>query len=339
MGTEPGRIAILGAGSIGCFVGGALLDAGADLVFIGRARMGDKLAQGGLHLTDWRGRSSHIEPARIPYALDPSPLADAALVLVCVKSADTEEAALAIARYARADALVISLQNGIGNDAVLRQHLKQTVLAGMVPFNVLQTADGRFHRGTEGELMVQASDRLQSWLPLFARAHLPLQQSTDFAAVQWGKLLMNLNNGLNALSGLPLKTQLSQRAWRLSLALLMDEALSLLASAQIRPAKLGRIAPQMLPRLLRLPDFLFRRVAGASLRIDPEARSSTWEDLQAGRRTEIDYLNGAVVKLARGQGRTAPANARLVELVHQAESGKGTRYEGQQLLRLLAGQG
>jgi 2-dehydropantoate 2-reductase len=87
--------------------------------------------------------------------------------------------------------------------------------------------------------------------------------------------------------------------------------------------------------LLRLPNWLFTRVAAQMLRIDPEARSSMWEDLQAGRRTEIDYLNGAVVALAASLGRTAPANQQLVTLVRQAENGALPALDGKTLWRQL----
>jgi 2-dehydropantoate 2-reductase len=97
----------------------------------------------------------------------------------------------------------------------------------------------------------------------------------------------------------------------------------------------ARVGPTLLPRILRLPDWLFKRVAATMLRIDPEARSSMWEDLQAGRRTEIDYLNGAVVKLALASGRAAPANERIVELIRRAETGKGKELDGAVLYHLL----
>jgi len=86
--------------------------------------------------------------------------------------------------------------------------------------------------------------------------------------------------------------------------------------------------------LLRLPDFLFTRIAATMLRIDPEARSSMWEDLQAGRRTEVDYINGAVLKLAATIGRDAPYNRRIVELIRRAEQG-GSAWKGDALLAQL----
>ncbi|MEC4719645.1 2-dehydropantoate 2-reductase [Noviherbaspirillum sp. CPCC 100848] len=330
------KIAIFGAGSIGVYVGVSLLAAGADAVLIGRPRMHARIASEGVRLTDLRGADLEVDAGRIPYSEGADALKDASLILVTVKSADTVAAAAAICAHARSDALVISLQNGVGNTDVLRAALPgRSVLAGMVPFNVVQMPGNRFHRGTEGELMVEASPRLAPWLDLFRNAGLPLLERDDFTPVQWGKLLLNLNNPINALSGLPLKAELSQHAYRRCLALLIGEALAVLKAAGIRPAKVARVAPGLLPVLLRLPDFLFLRVAGAMLDIDPQARSSMWEDLQAGRRTEVDYLNGAVAHLAQAHGRTAPLNARIAALIREAEQGNGRRFSGSELLAAL----
>ncbi|MFS0754107.1 2-dehydropantoate 2-reductase [Noviherbaspirillum sp. 1P10PC] len=333
----PSTIAIFGAGSIGAFVGGALMAGGADVVLIGRARVGERIARHGLAISDMDGRRLEVPAERVRYSEDPAALAGAGLILVTVKSADTAAAAQALATHAAAGAVVVSLQNGIGNADVLRRALPgRQVLAGMVPFNVVQTGDGRFHRGTEGSLMVEASPALAPWLAAFEAAGLPLLQRADFVSVQWGKLLLNLNNGINALSGLPLKAQLSQRSYRRCLALLMDEALGVLRAAGIAPAQVAKVAPARLPKLLRLPNWLYKRLASASLRIDPEARSSMWEDLQAGRRTEIDYLNGAVVALAGSVGRDAPANRKIVDLVHAMEQGNGQAMAGPKLLAALS---
>lgn len=329
-------IAIFGAGSIGAYVGAALIAGGADVVLIGRERVCERFGRDGISISDMDGRRERIDAARIHCSTDPAALREAGLILVTVKSADTAAAAAALAAHAQHDALVLSLQNGIGNADVLRAALPgMTVLAGMVPFNVVQTADGRYHRGTEGRLMAEAAPALSRWLPAFAAGGLPLVERADFTAVQWGKLLLNLNNAVNALSGLPLKAELSQRDYRRCLALLMEEALRALAVRGIVPAQVGGVPPQRLPMLLKLPDWIYRRVAATSLKIDPEARSSMWEDLQAGRRTEVDYLNGAVVKLASEAGLDAPANRRIVELAHAAEAGKRGAMTGTELLAAL----
>ena len=330
------KIAIFGAGVIGTYLGGALTASGSEVVMIGRAHFRGQIERHGLWISDLNGSQTILKISHINYTDDPAALAGADLILVTVKSADTAQAAQAIQRFGASTALVISLQNGVDNAELLAQLLpQQTVLAGMVPFNVAVLSEGRFHRGTEGEIAVQASPALGPWLEAFKMADLPLQAQPQFEQVLWGKLLLNLNNPLNALSGLPLKTELSQRAYRRCLALLISETLFILKRAGIAPAKVARVGPAVLPWLLRLPDFLFVRVAAAMLRIDENARSSMWDDLQKGRRTEVDYLNGAVVKLANSLGLPAPANQKIIALIRQAEAGELSALDGETLWQAL----
>jgi 2-dehydropantoate 2-reductase len=334
-------IAIFGAGSIGAYVGGRLVAAGARVIMVGRPRLREAITTHGMRLSDLHGHQAELAPASIDYQTQLAALADASLILVTLKSAATFDAAQQLAAVlqsrTRSEApLLISLQNGLGNAEVLREQLPGLkVLTGMVPFNVVQSEPARFHQGTEGTLEVQADPALAAYLDAFAAAGLPLKQHPQMRAVQWAKLLLNLNNAVNALSDLPLKAQLSQRAYRRCVALAQEEALALLALEGIEPARLTPVPPRWIPRLLRCPDWLFKRLANRMLAIDPLARSSMWEDLQAGRLTEIDWLNGEVLKLAARHGRRAPINERLVELVHNAEQGRRRDWSGPELLAEL----
>ena len=196
----------------------------------------------------------------------------------------------------------------------------------------MNRGQGVFHQGTEGALEVERHAALAAFEGTFAAAGLPLAQHSDLLPVQWAKLLLNLNNSVNALSGLPLKEQLSQRSFRRCVALAQQEALALLRDAGIRPARLTPLPPALIPKLLSVPDWLFARLANRMLAIDPLARSSMWEDLEARRTTEVDWLNGEIVRLAGRQGRTAPVNARLLALVRAAETGGERHWDGEALL-------
>jgi 2-dehydropantoate 2-reductase len=315
-----GMIAIHGAGSIGCYVG-ARLAVHAPVRYIGRESMFRPLREHGLTVSDYQGHRYRFDGPALDLHTDPSAAADASLVLVCVKSAATAEAAYELAAVLQPGTLVISLQNGLHNADVLREGLPEcTVLTGMVPFNVVQRAPGAFHQASSGELMVQSHPAIDAWLPVFASAGLPLQLRDDMPAVQRAKLLLNLNNAINALSGLPLRDELSRRGWRRCLALAQREALDVFRVAGLPVAKLTPLPPTWMPRVLELPDALFGRIASRMLAIDPLARSSTWDDLQAGKPTEVDYINGEVVKLAATHGLQAPVNAKLCALVHAAEA-------------------
>jgi len=151
---------------------------------------------------------------------------------------------------------------------------------------------------------------------------LAVETHADIKAVQWGKLLINLNNALVALSGLPLASELADRRWRLILAGQIDEALAAMKASHIAPARIGGLRPGLLPKLLRLPDWLFKRLARRMLAIDPQARSSMWDDLQRGRPTEIGELQGAVLGLAQRTGTPAPVLKSVTALVRAAEAAR-----------------
>ncbi|MER7350594.1 2-dehydropantoate 2-reductase [Streptomyces aurantiacus] len=312
------RFAVLGAGSIGCHLGGHLVAAGYDVAFIGRTAAMDVLRERGLTLSSSARQPVHLTPDRLTLATGPEAAADADYVLVTVKTIGTEAAAKDLAAHLAPHRVVVSFQNGLHNPSTLRAALPgHTVLAGMVPYNVVQSAPGTVHQGMPGRLMAEPDDTL---FAAFREAGLAVEARADMAAVQHAKLLMNLNNAVNALSGLPLRDQLGLRAYRRCLALCQREALAAYRAAGATPARLGPISPGLTPYVLGLPDAVFRRVAGASLRIDAHARSSMWEDLRRGRPTEIDSLQGEIVALATAHGGRAPANARLAALVHAAES-------------------
>jgi 2-dehydropantoate 2-reductase len=331
------KICVYGAGSIGVYLGGRLLAGGGNVTFVGRARMGGLLREHGVVLTRFSGERWEAAPGRIDYATSAAAVASADLVLVTVKSAATAEAAAELAAVLRPGVPVISFQNGVANAEVLRAALPDNpVLEGMVPFNVIERGPGAFHQGTAGELEVRRDAALQPFLDVFSRAGLPLVQHDDMVSVQWSKLLINLNNAINALANRPLKEELSQRAYRLCLAMAQREALSLLDTAGIRPVRLTPIPPRWIPRLLALPDAWFERLARRMLAIDPLARSSMSDDLAAGRTTEIDWINGEVPRLAARLGRKAPVNARLCELVREAEQARSRpSWSGDALLAQL----
>ncbi len=320
--TKP--IGVAGAGSIGCFVGGVLSDAGRRVSLLARPRVIAEINSNGLRVTSFEGFDRLVASNRLSLSDDPSIFNDAGVVLVTVKSTDTADIADLLARHAPSDAVIVSLQNGVGNVSVLRQRLPgRRVLAGMVPFNVIALGQGRFHRATSGDIVVEqdeAGTAAQLSVP-----NLTVRPTGNIIGVQWGKLLLNLNNALNALSNLPLREQLAQRSWRLLFADQMAEGLAAMKAEAIKPVASTLVPPALTPHLLRLPDAVFRLLLQGAMKIDPEARSSMWEDLQRGRRTEIDYLQGVITRIAERHGLKVPLSRRIVALIKHAEAdGKGS---------------
>jgi len=333
------RVCVFGAGAVGGWIGGAWASAGLDVVLVGRKGVADEIAAHGLTISDGSSGGPspaiHLPAGTITCSADPQLCAEADLILVTVKSTDTEAAAKTIARHARPDAVLLTFQNGISNPELLRALVKgRRVLTGVAPFNVVRLGGGRFNKTVAGELYAQDHAVTRAVQERVGRRAGSMRLVEDVLPVAWSKLLINLNNAVNALSGKPLLEQLKDRDYRRVVAATMDEALAAMKLGGIVPAKLGLVSPTALPNVLRLPNPLFAPFLKAQ-KIAPDARSSMADDLAAGRRTEIDYLNGEVVALARRHKRNPRVNAGVVQLVKEAEAGIERRWSGKDLAERL----
>lgn len=332
---------ILGAGAIGCYIGGRLASTGNKTVLVGRPRTLDGLAVAGLRVSDQEGFDSQIAPERLHLASTLQEALDTLgehegtpTILVCVKGTGTAEVAQDIAQCCTPGTVVISMQNGLGNAARIRSVAPlMQVHAGMVPYTVMWRNDHHVHRANGGVLQVESTTRTQALASTMVAAGLPMELHDDMPAVQWGKLLLNLMNPVNALADIPIREQLLQRDYRQVFAALQTEALGVLKAAGIKPAKVAAVAPAMVPHILRLPDWLFTRVAAGMLKTDPGAQTSMCADLRNGRPTEIDDLCGEVVRLAQLQKMDAPKNSAVVALIKNHQ--RGRRWSGSELRREL----
>lgn len=313
---------MLGAGSVGCFVGGTWQAAGLPVSFIGRQSVADEIAANGISLSDQEGWKTHLPAAAVRFSTKPAALAKADIVLLCTKSSGTIAAAKQIGIHAKRKPVVISFQNGVSNAEAIGQILpKLQVLRGMIPYNVVRLGPGRWHRATWGELHGERHEATERLAARIGDRPGRLLLSDDMPSVLWGKLLFNLNNAINALSGTTILAELSQRDYRRVMAAAIVEALELLGAAGIAPARIGQVPPRLLPHAIGAPDFIFKHLFLRVQKIDPRARGSMLDDFDARRPTEIDYLNGEVVRLAKRLGRRAPVNQAIVDLVKQREAG------------------
>lgn len=316
--SDP-HIVIAGAGAIGCFTGALLAAAGRRVTLLARPRIIADLRDHGLTATDFAGLERHVPADDLGLSEDPDCLAAAEIVLVTVKSGATQAMATLIARHAPPGAAVVSLQNGIDNIETLTGALPgRDLRAGMVPFNVVPTAPGRYHRATSGDVLIGTG---QSDLqPILSVPDLRVSQTGNITAVQWGKLVLNLNNALNALSGLTLQAQLRDRAWRRLMADQMAEALAVLRAAGIAVTSTTPAPSGLIPHILRLPTPLFSRIAAQMLTIDPTARASMSYDLMAHRPTEVGALQGAIIRLGQQTGTPTPLCLRVADLIRAAQT-------------------
>ena len=312
------KIVVAGAGSVGCFVGGLLKAAGRNVSFLARPRIEAELATNGLILTDYSGMQVTVPQSEIEIASTPSLLSKADIVLVTVKSGATHEMARLIAQYTSPSAVIVSLQNGIQNADILRRTLPtHDIRAGMVPFNVVPMGNGHFHRASSGDMKVENTSTDVS--KLLSTEHLETSAVADMKPILWGKLLINLNNALNAIADQPLYEQLQDRNQRKLMARQMAEALRVIEAEGIAPTSPAPVPTWLIPHILRLPTSLFRLTAKKMLNVDPNARLSMWQDLQLGRKTEIDELQGVILELGRKHGINTPVNQRTYDQIKDLE--------------------
>lgn len=323
------HVGVIGAGAIGVHVALRLAHAGAEVTVLSRARGKAEAEAGILHAASLDGERVPQTPDRLRFVSDPQALAATELILLCVKSKDTRSACeplVALPDAARRP--VVSFQNGLRNPDTIAA-LELPAVAGMVSFNVNRVDDGGravYHQATSGPLMSatgsSAHERalLARLAALSEAAGMPFERRADMRSVQTGKLLLNLNNAICALSGVSIATSVRTRDLRRCFAASMREGLRIYAAAGERPATIGKLPPRLIARLLPLPDAVVLRVAKSLITIDPRARSSTLQDLEAGKRTEIESLNGELVRLAAAAGAPCPINRWIVDEVHRLEA-------------------
>ena len=222
------------------------------------------------------------------------------------------------------DTIICCCQNGLGSDQIIKaQFPKHTVLRVMVPFNVAEPKAGHLHRGSEGGLYIENIPTqptiIKDLLQRINTPIMPVTQTDNMNAILWAKLQLNLGNSVNALADIPVKSMLEQRAYRLVNAALMKELLAVTKALDIKLPKLTAVSAQYIPTILSLPSFLYKRITKKVLAIDPTVRSSMWWDLSQGKKTEIDHLNGAVVRAAEKLNIPCPANTNIIQLIKKME--------------------
>ena len=304
------KVAVMGAGAVGCYFGAMLARAGASVTLIGRSPHVEAIAKEGL-LLDTQQFSGRV---MMEASLDPAAARGAALVLFAVKTYDTDAATLALAPHLARGAVVVSLQNGVDNAEKIRVATGRVAFPAVVYVAAEMTAPGAVTHAGRGDLIVgddepngpEAPGRepaLKEVASVFARAGVPCRISANVNAELWTKLAINC--AYNAASALG-------RARYARLVALPERVLLLrtVVEETIAVARAGGVQLD--------PVF----VSEAALRIAPampDATSSTAQDLARGRRTEIEALNGFVTRRGEALGVPTPVNRTLATLVRLLE--------------------
>jgi len=285
------KIVVMGAGAVGCFYGGMLARAGHEVTLIGRPSHVEAIAKrGGLKF------ESAIFDGIIPIGAETeaSGVAGADVVLFCVKSADTEEAGHEIAPHLKSDAVVICLQNGVDNAERLAAVLKRTVVPAVVYVAAGMGGPGHIQHHGRGDLIIGPSPRSDGIAKAFTAAAIPTVVSDEVLARLWDKLIINCAyNALSAIAQLPYGRLFEVEGAREVMDSVIIECIAVAAELGIA------VSPDIREKIFAL------------VKVMPDQLSSTAQDLARGKPSEIDFLNGHVVRKGAEFGIPTPSNLAL----------------------------
>jgi 2-dehydropantoate 2-reductase len=294
------RFAVYGAGAVGCYFGAMLARAGYDVVLIGRARHVSAIARRGLRFQT----HGSDETVSVRASTDASAAMSADAVFVCTKSTGTLEATRSLREVLPSRSLVVSLQNGIENAPLLRAQLKQPVIAAAVYVAAEMVGDGHLLHHGRGDLVIDDSPDAKRLAAVLREAGIPVQLSPDVKVALWRKLTLNCAyNAISAILMQALDAMPMRDILRRTMSDVVEECFAIAATEGVT-----------------FKENVSEFVGEIERTIPPGQLSSTAQDLGRGKASEIDYLNGTVVRLASERGISVPANRTLYTLVKMLEA-------------------
>jgi len=298
------RIAVVGAGAVGGYFGGMFARAGAPIVFIGRKHFAEAVNSKGLVLDRLHGQERISALA----AVEMSNVRDCSLILLSVKANDTLATAKEMASFVRRDATVVCLQNGVDNADQVRAVANVAAVPAVVYVAVSVPESGRVKHLARGDLIVGPPSEETTYLAdVFARAGIPCRISDNIQGELWLKLLRNCAlNAISALGHVRYGQIVQSEDARKLMEQIVDEVLSV-----------ARAAGVVLPGVDNRESGMAAAMELATQMAD--AFSSTAQDLNRGRLTEIDALNGYISRRGAELGIPVPVNHALFTLVKFAE--------------------
>jgi 2-dehydropantoate 2-reductase len=295
------KIAIVGAGAVGCYFGALLVRAGHDVTFVGRKPHVDAINANGL-LLEMNSQQVYFRARAVT---DASVLEIPELVLFCVKSADTERTGAALASRLNNDTVVLSLQNGVDNPQRLRTVIDSLVIPTVVYVGAEMAGLGHVKHHGRGELVIGSSPRSEALARTLDAAGIPATTAGDIEKVQWMKLVTNCAyNALSAVANIAYGPMAEVEGANEFVASVVEECVAVARGCGVT-----------------LPDDMVQQAAKIPAAM-PTQFSSTAQDLARGKPTEIDFLNGFVVRKGAELDVPTPSNFALQTMVKLAERGK-----------------
>jgi 2-dehydropantoate 2-reductase len=318
------KTAVIGAGAIGSVAAAYLKKAGQDVTLIGRKNQIERIAKTGLKVRGVRGEET------INVKVLPSLDRVYDLVILTVKTQDIDGAVTANQKYFD-NAWILSSQNGVQSDLYLKKYLQsQNMFSSIVMFGATYTQLGEVIFNFEGDWIIgkpfEPIDEATREIAAFLKTAFPVSISDDIIGMKWLKLFVNFNNGIPALIGKSMQETFADKdLCRLSI-MLLKEGLGIIQKADIKLVSLPTFPVERIMGLANMPmdqaaGIIHQTLTGLS---NEPLYGSILQSIMRQRASEIDYINGEIVRVAKQIKAQAPLNSLMVDLVHTVE--KGGRY-------------
>ena len=289
----------MGAGAVGCYYGAMLARAGHKVTLIGRAQHVEAVRRAGLRLQT----NQFDEFLKLESSTEPSAIRGAGIVLFSVKSTDTEAAGKALAPHLEREASILTLQNGVDNAERLAATLGREVIPAVVYVAVEMAGAGHVRHHGRGELLIGRGTGSGAIVAAFAGAGVKVEISDNVAGALWAKLIVNCAyNALSAITQLPYGRLVQGTGVPDVMDDVVDECLAVTRACGVH-----------------VPGDMHETVRGLAQTM-PGQYSSTAQDLARQKKTEIDHLNGFVVRKGEALGVPTPVNRVLLALVKLREN-------------------
>ncbi|HEY8050752.1 MAG TPA: 2-dehydropantoate 2-reductase [Ramlibacter sp.] len=294
------KVAVMGAGAVGCYFGGMLARAGHSVTLIARPQHVEAIERDGLHM-DTKTFDEHV---RLNASSDPASVKGAQLVLFCVKSGDTESAGEQLKPYVGKETVVLCLQNGCDNDQRLRAVLTQPeVAAAVVYVGTEMLGPGHVKHHGRGELVIDPVRNIPDLAKTLEAAGIPTQVSDNVRGQLWLKLILNCAyNAISAIARKPYGETVPGAGVKDVMRDVVDECVAVARAEGVNVP--GDV------------DAAVRKIVETI----PQQYSSTAQDIIRGKPTEIDFLNGHIVRRGKALGIRTPANQVLWSMVKLIEA-------------------
>ncbi|QEL23988.1 2-dehydropantoate 2-reductase [Bosea sp. F3-2] len=294
------KIAVMGAGAVGCYYGAMLARAGHAVTLVARSQHVAAIQDHGLILET----ATFSEAVAVTATAKPSGVSDAELVLFCVKSGDTVAAGHEMAPHLQPGATVLSLQNGVDNAERLQEALGRPVIPTAVYVATEMPRPGHVRHHGRGELVIGSGPTSPALAEMFGQAGVQAEVSDRVVEDLWSKLIVNCAyNALSAIPQLPYGRMMRVEGVTASMKDIVEECLAVARACDVH-----------------VEDGILAKVLGLAATM-PDQLSSTAQDLARGKRTEISHLNGYIVQTGERLGIATPANRLLTVIVKLMEEG------------------